>query len=81
MEREVGLYGGKADSPGCEDEERGTCGMGKPGAESGESGCSGLGLREDSGASHQGGKEGWRSQVSKARVHLVPRSRQGNAQR
>ena len=71
MEREAmeGLYG-ECRLSGTQVRE-GTCGMGKPRAESkGKSGCSGLGLREDDGASHEGGKEGWRSQVSKARVHF-----------
>lgn len=80
MEREVGLYG-ESRLSGMQVRE-GTCGMGKPRAESkGKSGCSGLGLREDGGASHQGGKEGWRSQVSKARVHFgAPEQTGGNAQ-
>lgn len=54
MEREVGLYG-ESRLSGMQVRE-GTCGMGKPRAESkGKSGCSGLGLWEDGGASHQGG--------------------------
>ena len=79
MEREVGLYG-ESRLSGMQVRE-GTCGMGKPRAESkGKSGCSGLGLWEDGGASHQGGTEGWRSQVSKARVHFgAPEQTGGNA--
>lgn len=79
MEREVGLYG-ESRLSGMQVRE-GTCGMGKPRAESKrKSGCSGLGLWEDGGASHQGGKEGWRSQVSKARVHFgAPEQTGGNA--
>ena len=78
MEREamVGLYGEYRHS-GMQVRE-GTCGMGKLRAESkGKSGCSGLGLQEDGGASHEGGKAGPSSQVSKARVHFGARSRQG----
>lgn len=82
MEREAmaGLYG-ECRLSGTQVRE-GTCGMGKPRAESkGKSGCSGLGLREDDGASHEGGKEGWRSQVSKARVHFgAPEQAGGDAQ-
>lgn len=80
-ERQWRVYTENADS-GTQVKE-GTCGIGKPRAESkGKSGCSGLGLREDGGASHQGGKEGQRSQVSKAMVHFgAPEQVRGDIQR